>query len=122
MECYGRKTLRHQRPDEHSVRDGGVAHETVKFALDGNFYEIDLSSKNAKKLLSDLAVFVEHRSRVSSRTAAGVRVVGPVTAAGRTRDQTGSSDILAFAQRPFPAERGLIKQDIVEAFQRTSGR
>jgi hypothetical protein len=29
--------------------DGGVAHETVKFALDGHSYEIDLSSKNAKK-------------------------------------------------------------------------
>ena len=27
--------------------DGGVAHETVWFGLDGQTYEIDLSSKNA---------------------------------------------------------------------------
>ena len=30
--------------------DGSDAHETVRFALDGAQYEIDLSEKNAKKL------------------------------------------------------------------------
>jgi nucleoid-associated protein Lsr2 len=39
--------------------DGGVAHETVRFGLDSLMYEIDLSSKHAKKLRSELAVFVE---------------------------------------------------------------
>ena len=47
--------------------DGGEAHETVKFGLDGHQYEIDLSTKNAKKLRSELATFVEHGNRVSTR-------------------------------------------------------
>jgi hypothetical protein len=101
--------------------DGGVAHETVKFALDGHSYEIDLSSKNAKKLRSDLAVFVEHGSRVSNRTAAGQ---------GRRSRQTGGSErdhnrvIREWAQsNGFDvAERGRIRQDIVEAFHRAGGR
>jgi len=47
--------------------DGGVAHETVRFGLDGRLYEIDLSSKNAKKLRSELASFIEHGSRIPGR-------------------------------------------------------
>jgi hypothetical protein len=101
--------------------DGGVAHETVKFALDGHSYEIDLSSKNAKKLRSDLAVFVEHGNRVSGRTTAGP---------GRRARQGGGSDkdqnraIREWAQsKGFDiAERGRIKQEIVEAFHRAGGR
>jgi hypothetical protein len=34
--------------------DGGEAHETVKFGLDGHSYEIDLSTKNANKLRNAL--------------------------------------------------------------------
>ncbi len=49
--------------------DGGVAHETVTFGLDGHLYEIDLSPRNAKKLRTELAVFVEHGSRVTARAA-----------------------------------------------------
>src|SRR5262245_10209833 len=32
--------------------DGGEAHETVTFGLDGHVYQIDLSTRNAKKLRS----------------------------------------------------------------------
>ena len=35
--------------------DGGVAEETVHFAVDGKSYEIDLSARNAEKLRSALA-------------------------------------------------------------------
>jgi hypothetical protein len=55
--------------------DGGAAHETVRFGLDGRVYEIDLSSKNAKKLRSELAVSVERGSRVSTRSVGAVRRV-----------------------------------------------
>src|ERR1700746_487733 len=37
----------------------GAADETVEFGLDGVTYEIDLSSKNAKKLRDDLKVWGE---------------------------------------------------------------
>ena len=59
--------------------DGGVAHETVTFGLDGYLYEIDLSSKNAKKLRTELAAFVEHGTRVPRGAAA------PSKRGGRTR-------------------------------------
>jgi hypothetical protein len=102
--------------------DGGVAHETVKFALDGHSYEIDLSSKNAKKLRSDLAVFVEHGSRVSSRTTAGGRGRRASRAGGSDRDQNRVIREWAQTNGFDVAERGRIKQDIVEAFHRSGGR
>lgn len=48
--------------------DGGVAHETVKFGLDGHLYEIDLSSKNAKNLRNQLDPFISHGHRDLSHT------------------------------------------------------
>lgn len=46
--------------------DGSLADETVKFALDGTNYEIDLSVANAKKLRDALAPFVGHARRVTA--------------------------------------------------------
>ena len=101
--------------------DGGAAQETVKFALDGHFYEIDLSSKNAKKLRSDLAVFVEHGSRVSGRTASSAGRGGR-RGGGSDRDQNRVIREWALSKGFEVAERGRIKQDIVEAFHRAGGR
>ena len=57
--------------------DGGVAHETVRFGLDGQQFEIDLSTRNAKKLRAELAPFVEHGNRLSARVArARARQIG----------------------------------------------
>lgn len=43
--------------------DGGEAHETVKFGLDGLQYELDLSSKHAKELRDTLAPYVSAARR-----------------------------------------------------------
>ena len=40
--------------------DGGPAYETVRFALDGSAYEIDLSKKHAKAFRRKLAPFIDH--------------------------------------------------------------
>ena len=40
--------------------DGGPADETVRFAIGGTEYEIDLSKKNARALRRRLAPFVDH--------------------------------------------------------------
>ena len=40
--------------------DGGDADETVRFALDGRSYEIDLSSANASDLRSALQRYIDH--------------------------------------------------------------
>ena len=45
--------------------DGGDADETVKFALDGIQYEIDLSEKNAAKLRELFDAYVGAGSKVA---------------------------------------------------------
>ncbi|MFJ4679091.1 Lsr2 family protein [Kitasatospora sp. NPDC088783] len=54
---------------------GGTADETVLFALDGQWYEIDLSSTNAEELRGKLAPF----------TSRGRKARGPQQRAGRQR-------------------------------------
>jgi hypothetical protein len=101
--------------------DGGAAHETVRFGLDGRMYEIDLSSKNAKKLRSDLAVFVEHGSRVSARSAgAASRVSGGPPAVDR--QQSRAIREWALANGYEISLRGRIKQELVDEFHRSAGR
>jgi hypothetical protein len=103
--------------------DGGEAHETVTFGLDGSVYEIDLSSKNATKLRTALAVFVEKGSRVPGRlTAAGRRAGGGRGTATAEREQNQA--IRAWAQRKgLPvAPRGRIKKEIVDQYHQRAGR
>jgi hypothetical protein len=103
--------------------DGGEAHETVKFGLDGHSYEIDLSTKNANKLRNALAGYVENGTRLTGRSSAsigrGVRGRGTAVA---ERDQNKA--IRAWAQRKGldVAPRGRIKQEIVEQYHREAGR
>jgi hypothetical protein len=98
--------------------DGGTAHETVTFGLDGHTYQIDLSSKHAKKLRQDLAPFVEVGSRVSVRSTARGRGRG----AAADKDVNRSIREWAIAKGYDIAPRGRIKQEIVEEFHRTGGR
>jgi len=102
--------------------DGGVAHETVRFGLDGRLYEIDLSSKNAKKLRSELASFIEHGSRIPGRAPAARR--GPSGRGSIAADRDQNRAIREWAQTKGyeVAPRGRIKQDIVVAFHQRAGR
>jgi nucleoid-associated protein Lsr2 len=102
--------------------DGGVAHETVKFGLDGQLYEIDLSSKNAKKLRSELATFVEHGSRVAHRGVTGARRSPSARRAAVEADQSRVIREWAQAKGYDVASRGRIRQEIVEAFHKKAGR
>lgn len=60
---------------------GRPADQTIRFALDGTQYEIDLSDDNATKLRDALAVFVAH-GRVQQAESA--RRVSPPTTARRS--------------------------------------
>ena len=54
--------------------DGGAAEGTVRFALDGTDYEIDLSGKHRDELQAALRTYVEHARKVgvqARRTARG---------------------------------------------------
>ena len=105
--------------------DGGEAHETVKFALDGQTYEIDLSSKNASKLRNALAPYLDSAKRLHVRTGASIgRVGGRGPRAGAVGDREQNQAIRAWAQRRGleVAPRGRIKQDVVELYHREAGR
>ena len=44
--------------------DGGEAHETIRFGVDGSTYEIDLSHENATRLRDALASWLAHARKV----------------------------------------------------------
>ena len=48
--------------------DGSEADETIKFALDGTEYEIDLSEQNASSMRKALGNYVSHARKVGGRT------------------------------------------------------
>jgi hypothetical protein len=48
--------------------DGGAAEGTVRFALDGADYEIDLNAKHSEELRGALRKYVEHARKVGGTT------------------------------------------------------
>ncbi|SDT75460.1 histone-like nucleoid-structuring protein Lsr2 [Actinoplanes derwentensis] len=97
--------------------DGVDADETVKFALDGIQYEIDLSEKNAAKLRE---VF-EPYQKAGTKVARGGVVVGGRAARGRggaTADREQNKAIREWAKKAGKdiSDRGRIPQEIVDEF------
>lgn len=96
--------------------DGGTADETVSFALDGVSYEIDLSTKNAKKLRDAFAPYV-----AEARKARGGRRKTSTGGSGRRRS-TGAgsaSEIRAWARENGyeVSERGRVSEEIRSAYE-----
>jgi hypothetical protein len=102
--------------------DGGMAHETVRFALDGVQYEVDLSSKNAKKLRGELATYIDNGTRITHRVQAQSRSTSRGRGGRADRDQNQAIREWAIAKGFDVAPRGRIKQTIQEEFHRTAGR
>jgi Lsr2 len=105
--------------------DGGDADETVKFALDGVQYEIDLSKKNATKLRDAFGPFLGAATKVGR----GGVVVGGRAASARGRggaaaDREQNKAIREWAQNKGikVSDRGRIKQEIVDRYNAEAGR
>lgn len=96
--------------------DGGTADETVSFALDGVSYEIDLSTKNAKKLRDAFAPYV-----AEARKARGGRRKASAGGSSRRRSAgAGSaSEIRAWARENGyeVSERGRVSEEIRSAYE-----
>ncbi len=91
--------------------DGGPAEETLRFGIDGADYEIDLSSKNARRFRKQLTPFIEH-ARKAGR--------GLSRRAGRTTSRRQhSGDIRAWAKAHGVAvsDRGRIPASVAEQYQ-----
>src|SRR6266571_2911931 len=86
--------------------DGGQADETVRFAIGGSEYEIDLSKKNAKTFRKGLAPFVEH-----ARKAGRGQRRRPVRSAA-TRERSGDIRAWAKAQGIPVSDRGRIPASV----------
>jgi Lsr2 len=89
--------------------DGSDATQTVRFALDGVEYEIDVSDRNANRLRNSLSEFIAHGRRVGGK---------------RERRQVSSSDVDTKAVRKWAEAngieinaRGRIPTDVVERYK-----
>ena len=89
--------------------DGSQADTTVRFAVDGTAYEIDLSKKNAAKIRRDFGRYIEHARRATS----GRRPGRP------PRDRHHSPTVREWAKRQGiqVSERGRIPASIVSQYE-----
>src|SRR5581483_1401014 len=107
--------------------DGGQADETVKFALDGAEYEIDLSSKHAVALRKSVDSFVGAARRVgrmsSSRRGAS-RSVGVSIGAGSAVHRERNQAIRDWAKSKGLeiSDRGRISQELVNRYEAEVGK
>jgi Lsr2 len=96
--------------------DGSEAEESVKFALDGVTYEIDLSSKNAAKLRKELGSYVGSARRVGGRAVRG-RAAKPARGSAR-KPETAEIRAWARDQGYDVSDRGRIPAEIIEAYSK----
>lgn len=100
--------------------DGGVAEETVTFALDGTNYEIDLSNPNAKQLRDGLATWISHARKVGGRSAARVRSGGGGTSrASRAAGRPDLAEVRSWARdNGFQvSDRGRVSTQVLQAYE-----
>jgi|ERR1700722_17092116 Lsr2 len=98
--------------------DGGVAEGTVRFSLDGNEFEIDLSSKHSDQLRGVLANYVAHARKVGSTARRAPR--------GR-RSNAGALDTAkvrgwAKAEGYDIKDRGRVPADLVAKYRESNGQ
>lgn len=90
---------------------GGVADETVSFALDGVAYEIDLSARNADKLRHALQPYVEAGRKASRPRRSNGR------SAARSAGNAGEIREWAEANGVPVSARGRISADVVAQYE-----
>jgi Lsr2 len=89
--------------------DGSVAAETVRFALDGVNYEIDLSSANAGKLRAAVAPWIGSARRTGGRKA-------QVRATARGASNANEVRTWARSKGYEVSDRGRVSAEIRKAF------
>jgi len=83
--------------------DGSDATETVRFALDGVEWEIDLSERNANRLRNNLSVFIAHGRKVGGKRGRKPASPSP-TDTQAVRKWAQANDIEVNARGRIPAE------------------
>jgi hypothetical protein len=98
--------------------DGGEAEGTVRFALDGADYEIDLSAKHGDELRDSLRNYIAHARKVGGGArrggARGVRKPSSIdTVAVRAWARENGFDI---------KERGRVPAEVVAKYRQATGQ
>ncbi|MGC5171284.1 histone-like nucleoid-structuring protein Lsr2 [Micromonospora sp. DT81.3] len=91
--------------------DGSDADGTVTFSFDSKLYEIDLSSKNRKKLVDALEPFIK-----AARSAGGSRRSTSSSARGASRTDLASVRAWARDNGHEVSERGRVPASVIEAY------
>jgi hypothetical protein len=92
--------------------DGSQAEETVRFAIDGTEYEIDLSGRNANRLRNSLGDFIQHGRKVGGKRRNGRR------SSSATGIDTTAVRKWAEAHNIQVSSRGRISADVLERYKR----
>ena len=91
--------------------DGGPANQTVRFGIDGTYYEIDLNTSNATAFRRKLAPFIDHARRAGR---------APRRRPGRSassRERSGSIRAWAKARGIAVSNRGRIPASVVAQYE-----
>jgi Lsr2 len=97
--------------------DGGVAEGTVRFALDGADYEIDLSGEHSDELRDALGKYIDHARKV------GGTARRPGARGGRRTSAVDTVAVRAWARENGYEikDRGRVPADIVAKYQAVTG-
>lgn len=99
--------------------DGGEAHETVRFGLDGGQYEIDLNSENATKLRDALRPYVSAGRRASAKNGRNAATTTRPSRSGNP--ETPKIRAWAKEQGLKVSDRGRIHQDVQDKYYAAHG-
>ncbi len=97
--------------------DGGAAEGTVRFALDGTDFEIDLSTAHSNELRATLATYIGHARKVGStarRAGRGRRTGGDGINTAKVREWAKGNGLDI-------KDRGRVPADVVAKYQAAMG-
>jgi hypothetical protein len=102
--------------------DGGAAEGTVRFALDGTDYEIDLNQKHSEELRSALGKYVSHARKVGGSARRAGRLAGRASRGANSALNTTEIRNWAREQGYDIKDRGRVPADLVAKYQAATGK
>ena len=102
--------------------DGGEADGTVRFALDGTEYEIDLNAKHTEELRSALGTYVTHARKVGTTSRRGGRAAGRGARGAGSGPNTTEVRNWAREQGIDIKDRGRVPADVLAKYQAATGK
>lgn len=111
------ETITYRTDDLDGTDLGRDAGETVSFAFKGEFYEIDLSDKNAKVMQDALGQFITKARKMPARRGRGRRAAGTHTATAAPAETKAARAWLIAQGVLSPDSRGRISAENWERYR-----